>query len=495
MKKQSNPVFPRDFLWGGATAANQIEGAWNVDGKGMSVADVAKFKPNVDKGDYKAQWHVSQRDIDEAKNSEDEVYFSKRHGIDFYHKYPEDLALFGELGFKTMRVSIAWTRIFPNGDELEPNQRGINFYHRLFDEMLKNGIEPLVTLSHYEMPLHLVEAYDGWVSKDVITFFNRYTDIVLKEFSKKVKYWLTFNEIDSVFRHPFTTVGVQEEKYLTKVAAEEAIYQAVHNQFVASAIATRQLKEYNPEALMGAMLTKTTTYPETCNPLDIELAQKTNRQNYFYSDVQIRGKYPQHILNYWRENSFNINVSEEELEVISNYTVDFLSFSYYMSLVDSINKADKEIVGGNLNQGVKNPYLEMTDFGWQIDPVGLKISMIDMYDRYQIPLMIVENGIGNYDTLTEDGKVHDPYRIEYFKEHLKQVGYAIADGVECLGYTSWGCIDLVSASTSQMSKRYGFVYVDLDDYNKGSLKRYKKDSFDWYKQVIETNGASLYEED
>lgn len=486
------PKFPANFLWGGATAANQIEGAWNVDGKGMSVADVARFRPHLDKSDYKGQWHVSQKDIDEAKQTDDVVYFPKRHGIDFYHTYKEDLALFGELGFKTMRVSIAWTRLFPNGTELDPNSKGVAFYHNLFDEMLKNGIEPLVTLSHYEMPLYLVEHYDGWVSKDVITFFNRFTEVCIKEYGDKVKYWLTFNEIDSVFRHPFTTVGVLEEKYATKLEAEEAIYQAVHNQFVASSIATKQLKEKNQAALMGAMLTKTTTYPETCHPEDVALAQQSNRNNYFYSDVQVRGKYPKHVLNHFEKNNFNIEMTPEELQVIADYTVDFLSFSYYMSMVDSIHAAEKEKVGGNLTQGVKNPYLDMTDFGWQIDPVGLRTSMIDMYDRYQVPLMIVENGIGNYDKL-ENGKVHDPYRIQYFKEHLQQVGLAIQEGVECLGYTSWGCIDLVSAATSQMEKRYGFVYVDLDDYNQGTGKRYKKDSFEWYKQVIATNGASLFE--
>ncbi|MFC3927640.1 glycoside hydrolase family 1 protein [Streptococcus caprae] len=487
--------FQEGFLWGGATAANQVEGAWNVDGKGMSVADVARFRPGVDKADYKSQWHVSLNDIVEAKNSQDEVYFAKRHGIDFYHRYPGDLALFGELGFKVMRVSIAWTRLFPKGDEQEPNPLGIEFYHKLFDEMLKNGIEPLVTLSHYEMPLHLVEEYGGWVSKQVIQFFTRFSQVCFDEYGDKVKYWLTFNEIDSVFRHPFTTVGVLEEKYETKEKAEEAIYQAVHNQFVASSLATRQLKAKNPDALMGAMLTKTTTYPETCHPLDVALAQKTNRQNYFYSDVQVRGRYPQYILNYLQEKNFQVEMTEEELELIRTYKVDFLSFSYYMTMVDSIHAGEREIVGGNLVQGVKNPYLEASDFGWQIDPVGLKTSMIDLYDRYQIPLFIVENGIGNYDTLTDDGKVHDPYRIDYFKQHLQQVGLAIAEGVECLGYTSWGCIDLVSASTSQMSKRYGFVYVDLDDYNEGSLKRFKKDSFNWYQRVIATNGQSLYEED
>lgn len=483
--------FPDDFLWGGATAANQIEGAWNVDGKGISVADIAKFKPEVPVEDYKKQWHIGLDDIKEAMSTDDEVFYPKRHGIDFYNNYKEDIALFAEMGFKTLRISIAWTRLFPKGIEDEANTKGIRFYRKVLEELRKYDIEPLVTLSHYEMPLYLVNHYDGWISREVIDFFTRFCEVCFEEFGDLVKYWLTFNEIDSVFRHAFTTVGVVEEKYETKKDAEEAIYIAVHNQFVASALVTKRMHELIPDAQMGAMLTRLLTYPENSHPKNIELAQKINRENYFYSDVQIRGEYPQHILNYFNEQEFNINMTEEDKNIIKENTVDFLSFSYYMSLVSSIHEDEREKVGGNVTDGVKNPYLETSEWGWQVDPKGLKIALIDLYDRYQIPLFIVENGIGNQDELI-DGKVHDDYRINYFHDHFLAMNEAIKEGVELIGYTSWGCIDLVSASTSQMTKRYGFIYVDLDDYNRGSLKRYKKDSFYWYKEVIKSNGESLF---
>lgn len=484
--------FPKNFLWGGATAANQIEGAWNIDGKGMSVADVAKLKPMVDIKDYKSQWHVGLDDIKEAMNTEDQIYYPKRHGIDFYHQYKDDIALFSQLGFKTLRISIAWTRLFPNGNEEKPNQKGIEFYYNLFTELKKNNIEPLVTLSHYEMPLYLVNHYDGWVSREVVDFFVKFCKVCFKEYKDLVKYWLTFNEIDSVFRHSFTTVGVVEEKYASKKEAEEAIYVAVHHQFVASALATKAMREQIPNSQMGAMLTRLLTYPENSDPSNIELAQKINRDNYFYSDVQIRGEYPKHILNYQKEQGFDIPITEEDKRILKENTVDYLSFSYYMSLVASIHEDEREKVGGNVTQGVKNPYLSISEWGWQIDPKGLKIALIDLYDRYQIPLFIVENGIGSKDEFI-DGTVHDEYRIEYFKDHFLAMNEAIEEGVDILGYTSWGCIDLVSASTSQMSKRYGFIYVDLDDYNEGSLKRYPKDSFYWYQEVIKTNGDSLFE--
>ena len=486
--------FPKDFLWGGAIAANQAEGAWNEDGKGMSVADVARFKPDVSVEDYKSQWHTSLADIAIAKETDDTVYYPKRRGIDFYHHYKEDIRLFGEMGFKTLRVSIAWTRIFPNGNEEEPNQKGLDYYRDMFEELRKNGIEPLVTLSHYEMPLYLVDHYDGWVSREVVGFFAKFSETVFREYKGLVKYWLSFNEIDSVFRHPFTTVGVVEEKYADKKAAEEAIYQALHHQFVASAQATKQLREIIPGAQMGAMLTKTMTYAETCDPEEVLMAQKANRDNHFYADVQVFGEYPKHVLNYFEENGFQIERTEEDLRLLKDYTVDFLSFSYYMSMVVSKNADKREKVGGNLTTGVKNPYLETSEWGWQVDPVGLRISLIDLYDAYRIPLFVVENGIGSTDVLTKDGTVEDDYRIDYFREHFKQMNLAIKDGVEVMGYTSWGCIDIVSASTSQMAKRYGFIYVDADDYGKGTYNRYKKKSFHWYKDVIATNGDSLYAE-
>lgn len=485
--------FPKDFLWGGAIAANQAEGAWNVDGKGMSVADVSRFKPDISVEDYQSQWHTSLADIAIAKETDDTVYYPKRRGIDFYHRYKEDIKLFGEMGYKTLRVSIAWTRIFPNGNEAEPNQKGLDYYRDLFETLRAHHIEPLVTLSHYEMPLYLVERYDGWVSREVVGFFTKFSETVFHEYKDLVTYWLSFNEIDSVFRHPFTTVGVVEEKYADKKAAEEAIYQALHHQFVASAQATKLLREIIPGAQMGAMLTKTMTYAETCDPEEVLMAQKANRDNHFYADVQVFGEYPKHVLNYFDENGFKIDRTQEDLQLLKDYTVDFLSFSYYMSMVVSKNADKREKVGGNLTTGVKNPYLETSEWGWQVDPVGLHISLIDLYDTYRIPLFVVENGIGSTDVLTEDGTVDDDYRIDYFREHFKQMNLAIKDGVELMGYTSWGCIDIVSASTSQMAKRYGFIYVDADDYGKGTYNRYKKKSFHWYKDVIESNGASLYE--
>lgn len=483
--------FPTGFMWGGATAANQLEGAWNSDGKGMSVADVAKFKPNIDKKDYVSQWHISPSDILAAKETDDEIYYPKRHGIDHYHRYEEDIALFAEMGFKCYRMSIAWTRIFPNGDETEPNEAGLAYYEKVFQTLRKYNIEPLVTLSHYEMPLHLVEAYGGWANRQVMDMFVNYSKTCIDRFNGLVKYWLTFNEIDSAFRHAFTTVGIFEENYPSKKKAEEAIYQSLHHQFVASSLVTKYLKEVSPESEMGCMVTKTMTYPETCNPEDVYLAQKDNRMNFFYTDVQVRGVYPKFVLDYWKNNEFNIAMTPDDLSIIKEYPVDFISFSYYMSIVQSIDADQREKVGGNLTTGVKNPYLSITDWGWQVDPLGLHISLIDLYDRYQKPLWIVENGLGYQDTVEEDGSIQDDYRIDYFRDHFKAIADAIADGVEVMGYTSWGCIDIVSASTSQMSKRYGFIYVDLDDYNEGTLKRTKKKSFEWYKQVIATNGEEM----
>ncbi|MEG0170236.1 glycoside hydrolase family 1 protein [Anaerorhabdus sp.] len=486
--------FPEGFLWGGAIAANQCEGAWNIDGKGMSVADVAMYKPNVDVKDYVSQWHTSQKNVEDAMSATEDTYYPKRRGIDFYHHYKEDIALFQEMGFKTLRVSIAWTRLFPNGNEEQPNQKGIEYYKDLFKTLRKANIEPLVTLSHYEMPLYLVNHYDGWVSREVVDFFVRYAKVCFESFKDEVKYWLTFNEIDSVFRHAFTTIGVLEEKYESKDKAEEAIYQALHHQFVASAIATKLCHEIIPGSQMGCMVTKTLTYPETCNPEDIYLAQKDNRVNSFYTDVQVLGFYPTFIFKEWQSKGFDIKMEKDDLDIIQNYTVDFISFSYYMSMVQSVNAEQREKVGGNLTTGVKNPYLPISEWGWQVDPVGLKISLIDLYDRYHKPLWIVENGIGSKDVVEEDGSIIDDYRIEYFRNHFKQIALAIEEGVECMGYTSWACIDLVSASTSQMTKRYGFIYVDADDMGNGTYKRLKKKSFDWYKNVITTNGQCLEEE-
>ncbi|MDF2821906.1 MAG: 6-phospho-beta-glucosidase [Clostridiales bacterium] len=483
-------IFPKDFLWGGALAANQCEGAWDEDGKGMSVADCSTYKPKVDPKDYKGQHGITSEDIENAMNSDDIYLYGKRHGNDFYHRYKEDIGLCGEMGFKVLRVSIQWTRIYPNGIEENPNEAGLAFYEDMFAEMRKQGIEPLVTLHHYEMPLFLSNEFDGWYKKEVIDLFIKFCKTVFTRYKGLVKYWLTFNEIDSVFRHPFTTIGIVNDRY-PEDKLEEIIYQSVHNQFVASSLATKYLREIIPGAQMGCMLTRTLTYPENCNPKNMMLALKVNRENFFYADVQTFGEYPQHILNYWKKNNIQIEMSEEEKEILKNYTVDFVSFSYYMTMVASIDAGKREKVSGNLTAGVKNPYLDTTEWNWQIDPMGLQYSLIEMYDRYRKPLFIVENGIGNRDTVETDGSIIDDYRIDYFRDHIKAIGDAIDEGVEVMGYTPWGCIDLVSMSTCQMSKRYGFVYVDVDDEGHGSYERRKKKSFHWYQQVIATNGVDL----
>jgi 6-phospho-beta-glucosidase len=422
--------------------------------------------------------------------SEDSSLYGKRHGVDFYHRYKEDLDLFAEMGFKVLRVSIAWTRIFPDGIEDEPNEKGLLFYENLFTEMKKRNIEPLVTLHHYEMPLYLSNNYDGWYQRAVVDMFIKFCKVVFNRYKHLVKYWLTFNEIDSVFRHPFTTIGLVTDRY-PKEKLEEIIYQSLHHQFVASSLATKYLREIIPGALMGCMLTRTLAYPENCDPKNCMLALKENRDNYFYADVQVFGEYPKFIKNAWDKKEINIKMEPGDEEILKLYTVDFVSFSYYMSLVSSIDAERKEKVNGNLSTGVKNPYLDVTEWNWQVDPMGLHYSLIDMYDRYRKPLFIVENGLGNRDKVESDGSIQDDYRIAYFRDHTQAIANAIEDGVDVMGYTPWGCIDLVSMSTCQISKRYGFIYVDADDLGNGTYDRKKKKSFEWYKKVIATNGSDL----
>lgn len=483
-------VFPKNFLWGGALAANQCEGAWNVDGKGLSVADCTTYKSKIDPKDYVAQHSITVKDIEEAMNSNDEKKYPKRHGIDFFNRYKEDLALFEEMGFKTLRVSIAWTRIFPKGTEEEPNEKGLQYYEDLFKEMRKRNIEPLVTLSHYEMPLYLSNNYDGWYQREVVDMFVKFCKVVFKRYKNLVKYWLTFNEIDSIFRHPFTTAGIVTDRY-PKEKQEEIIYQALHHQFIASSLATKYCHEIIPDSQIGCMLTRLLTYPENSNPENCLLALKDNRENYFYVDVQVFGEYPRYKINEWKEKGITVKFNQGDEEILKLHTVDFVSFSYYMSFVSSVDADKREKVNGNVSTGVKNPFLKTTEWNWQIDPTGLEYSLIDMYDRYRKPLFIVENGLGHNDKVESDGSIIDDYRIKYFQEHILAIKNAVQDGVDVMGYTPWGCIDLVSMSTCQMSKRYGFIYVDLDDEGNGTYERKRKKSFEWYKKVIKTNGNDL----
>ena len=481
--------FPKGFFWGGAVAANQVEGAWNVDGKGPSVADVATYKPNTDVKDYKSHVAMDDAHIAAAMADPDDTFYPKRRGIDFYHHYKEDLALFAEMGFTMLRVSIAWTRIFPTGEEAQPNEKGLQFYSDLFAEMHKNGIEPLVTLSHYEMPLALATKYNGWVDRRVIDCFAKFCHVCFERYKDQVRYWLTFNEVDSVIRHPFTTAGiipsrVPEDKML------ETCYQALHHQLVASAMVVKDCHEIIPGSKVGCMLTKLTTYARTCAPDDELATQAKNLENLFYADVHVWGEYPRLILKMFERKGIHVEMLPEDAATLKAGCVDFVSCSYYMTMTESVDP-NAERTPGNTVLGVKNPYLPSTDWGWQIDPKGLRYSLIELYDRYRKPLMVVENGMGAKDVVEADGSIHDPYRVEYFRQHISEMGKAIDEGVEMWGYTTWAPIDLISASTNQMSKRYGFIYVDQDDMGNGTLARSRKDSFYWYKKVIASNGEDL----
>lgn len=478
--------FPEGFLWGGATAANQVEGAYDLDGKGLSTADMVRYIPKAERTKDHAL-DVTREEIEAILSGKEEGRFPKRDGIDFYHHYKEDIALFAEMGFKVFRLSINWARIFPNGDDAEPNEAGLRFYDDVFDECLKYGIEPLVTLSHYETPLQLTLKYNGWADRRVIGFFMNYAETVFKRYRSKVKYWLTFNEINVITLSPYTGGGVLVESAENKL---QLCYQAAHHQLVASSLATKLAHEIIPGSQVGCMLARMATYPATNNPDDILKAQKLNQMNLFFTDVHAKGEYPFFMKRYFEEKDIHIQKEVGDDEILKAHTVDFISFSYYMSLSTS-SSPEAQTSSGNLMGGVKNPYLETSDWGWQIDPKGLRYTLNNFYTRYELPLFIVENGLGAYDEVEADGSIHDEYRIDYLRKHIEQMQEAIADGVELLGYTSWGPIDLVSASTSEMSKRYGFIYVDQDDDGNGTLARSRKDSFFWYKQVIESNGETL----
>ena len=458
--------FPKDFLWGGAIAANQVEGAYDLDGKGLSTSDM-----------------LPSGILSPHQTREERTAGIKDVAIDFYHRYPEDISLFKEMGFNCLRLSIAWSRIFPNGDELEPNEAGLAYYDRIFDELAKHDITPFVTLSHYEMPYALVENYGGWADRKLIEFFERYVTAVFERYKDKVKLWLTFNEINMSLHAPFTGVGLQED------ASEQAIYQAIHHQLVANAKAVKLCQRIIPDGKIGNMLLGAINYPYTCNPDDVIAAMQENNKWLFFGDVQTRGKYPGYMLRYFRENNIEIAMADGDLDAIASASVDFISFSYYASGCASADPKQKEV--GNIVDSVPNPYLEKSQWGWLIDPKGLRILLNFLYDRYQKPLFIVENGLGARDEIDENGEIQDDYRIQYLNDHLVQAREALLDGVELMGFTSWGPIDLVANSTAEMSKRYGFIYVDRHDNGTGSLERKRKKSFSWYQEVINTQGRSL----
>lgn len=460
-----------NFLWGGAVAANQCEGAWNLDGKGISTMDCftggsasepRKYTDGVIEG----------------------LYYPNHEAVDFYHRYKEDIRLFAEMGFKVFRLSIAWSRVFPLGDEEVPNEKGLQFYDNVFDECREYGIEPVVTISHYETPYALVTKYGSWKSRKMIDFFLRYCDVIFHRYKDKVKYWMTFNEINTMLMHPQFGAGIETDD-------EQQKYTMIHHMLVASAKAVKLGHSINPDFQIGAMIFYPVTYANTCNPLDNVRAMEEMDKHYYFLDVQVRGRYSNKARKYWQKHQIVLNAEPDDYIAMKEGTVDYIGFSYYMSNIASVAE-NLQMTGGNLMSTIKNPYLQETAWGWQIDPVGLRLSLNQLYDRYQIPLFIVENGMGAVDELNDREEIHDAYRIDYLKEHIIQIKAAVEeDGVEVLGYTMWGCIDIVSAGTGEMRKRYGFIYVDKDDQGQGTLERYRKDSFYWYKKVIESNGEIL----
>ncbi|MDR0299327.1 MAG: 6-phospho-beta-glucosidase [Streptococcaceae bacterium] len=474
--------FKQDFLWGGAVAAHQIEGAYNKDGRGLSTADVMTGGANgVD------------REI--TKGVVAGKYYPNHEAINFYYHYKEDIALFKELGLKAFRTSISWSRIFPNGDDEIANEAGLAFYDRLFDELNEAGIVPVITLSHFEIPYHLYEAYGGFKNKKLIDFYVKYAETVMRRYKDKVKYWMTFNEINNQAGgdwdiHAWCNSAVQ---FVADDNREEIIYQASLNELIASAKVVKLGHEINPNFQIGCMMAYVPVYPYSANPSDQIAAIKAMDGRYFYSDIHVRGKIPRYVLNYWKEHDYRIDYSQEELEILKAGTVDYIGFSYYMS--DAVTEI-AELDGWKYSKFSqakisKNPYIHASDWGWQIDPVGLRYVLNSVYERYEKPLFVVENGLGAYDKLETDGSIHDTYRIKYLQEHIKQMELAVdEDGVELIGYTPWGIIDIVSFGSGEMEKRYGMIYVDKDNEGKGTLKRSKKDSFNWYQTVIKNNGLT-----
>ena len=474
-------AFPEGFLWGGATAANQCEGGFDADGRGLANVDVIPHGPDR----FPAMLGEGT-----PLECDDEHYYPSHEAIDLYHHYKEDIALLAEMGFKVYRMSLAWTRIFPNGDEDEPNEAGLAFYEDVFRECRAYGIEPLVTITHFDLPIHLIKEYGGWRNRKLIEFYQRLARTLFTRYKGLVKYWLTFNEINMILHLPFMGAGLVFEEGENR---EQAMYRSAHNELVASAWATKIAHEIDPDVMVGCMLAAGSYYPYSCNPADVRDAQLKNQENYFFVDVQSRGHYPAFALKKFEREGIDVGMTEEDQRILAENTVDFISFSYYSSRCIAQDPSTAGgIAEGNAFAGVENPYVRQSDWGWIIDPLGFRITINDLWDRYQKPLFVVENGLGAYDEVKPGGTIDDDYRIAYLREHIEAMRDAIEqDGVEMLGYTTWGPIDLVSAGSGEMEKRYGFIYVDRDNEGHGTLERRRKKSFSWYQQVIATNGEDL----
>lgn len=478
--KKKNYEFPKNFLWGGAVAAHQIEGGFALHGKGISTADVMT-----------AGHQELPRMITDG--IEEGMYYPNHEAIDFVNRYKEDIALFKELGLKTFRTSIDWSRIYPNGDDVLPNEEGLQYYDDLFDELLANDIEPVITLSHFEIPYNLYLNYGGFRNRKLIDFFTRYAETVMTRYKDKVKYWLTFNEINNQIDyfgdlHLWTNSAIQLSEEDNK---EEVTIQASLYELIASAKVVKLGKKINPDFQIGCMMAYVPVYPYSSNPHDLMAASKVMERRFFYSDIHVRGEIPSYARQLWKKNGLQIDLTDEDLGILKEGTVDYIGLSYYMSqAVTTLQDKRGFPVRDYPNaQQVPNPHLKTNDWGWQIDPVGLRYTLNLVYQRYNIPLFIVENGMGAYDTLDENGEIYDDYRIDYLENHIHALSEAInEDGVDIIGYTPWGIIDIVSFGSGEMEKRYGMIYVDKDNKGEGTLERKKKESFYWYKNVIKHNG-------
>lgn len=487
--------FPKKFYWGGATAANQCEGGWNEGGRGPALTDMTTAATatsmravtcRMPDGTMRAvpQFGYTPQSGGRAVVAEG-YYYPNQQAIDFYHRYKEDIALLAEMGFKMFRLSIAWPRIFPRGIEQEPNREGLEFYRNVFLELKKYGIEPLVTISHYDTPLYIEEELGGWLNRDTIALFDRYTEVLFNEYRGLVKYWLTFNEINNLIMLKDIIPGYPKQKVSSDL-------QRLHYQYVASARAVRRAHAIDPDYVVGCMIAGgPCTYPLTCDPKDVLATQQKMQEDIYYTaDVMVRGAYPHFAQRFWQRYDAHLDITEQDMQELAQGRVDMITYSYYASGCCTTHEV-KETAGGNLSMGPKNPYLQYSEWGWSMDADGLRYSLNEFYGRYRVPIMVVENGLGASDVLNADGTVHDPYRIEYLRAHIRAMEQAIGDGVDLIAYTPWGCIDLISASTGEMKKRYGFLYVDLDNEGNGSRDRYRKDSFYWYKKVIASNGEDL----
>lgn len=470
-------TFPKGFLWGGATAAVQMEGGYLEDGKGLNVADIqicyAKKGGNIN---YTRK--MLEERIADVRSKAPKNYYPKHKAVDFYHRYKEYIALMAEAGFKAFRMSINWARIFPNADDEMPNEKGLQFYDDVFDELLRHGIEPIVTLTHYDMPLNIVMKYRGWYGRKTIDLYTRFATTCLKRYHTKVKYWIVINQINLIFGESFSSLGMVMDEYDDFNAAK---YQAVHHEFVASALIKQEAKKIDENLQIGMMLADQMTYALTCDPINEKRAIMANRmKDYFYADVQLRGEYPGYAKKYFRDHNIHIQMHEDDLSIIRDHTMDFLAVAYYYS-----HCVDQE------GKKVSNPYTKATEWGWTIDSVGIYNAVAQYWDRYQKPIMIAENGIGVEETLSSDGHVHDNYRIEYQKKHIQELKEILEEEVNLFAYTMWAPFDIVSGNGCEMEKRYGLIYVDYDNQGKGSGKCIPKDSYYWYKHVIETNGKEL----